>query len=97
MEKTKNMLTQEQFVYWLQGFFEIENPKTIDEYKTRIIKDHLDLVFNKVTPNRQLIEEKVPQPTYCNSTTICGVGNDLDLGYEKLNTRFSGIVDEKKC
>jgi len=40
------------FVYWLKGFFEISDAKTLDEKQVQIIKDHLNLVFNKVTPNR---------------------------------------------
>lgn len=46
-------MTTEQFAYWLKGFFEIENPQgPLDERKVKIIKDHLDLVFNKTTPDR---------------------------------------------
>lgn len=41
------------FVYWLQGYFEIEDPKTLSEKQVQIIKDHLDLVFMKVTPLRK--------------------------------------------
>lgn len=44
-------MTPEQFTYWLQGFMETADPKSIDEKQTQIIKDHLALVFNKVTPN----------------------------------------------
>lgn len=43
-------MTPEQFIYWLKGFIEIDNPKNLDSKKVKIIKDHLDLVFNKVTP-----------------------------------------------
>ncbi len=43
-----NMLTTEQFAYWLQGFFEINNPKEITEEQTKMIKDHLNMVFNKI-------------------------------------------------
>ena len=43
-------MTPEQFTYWLQGFIEINDPKTIGEKETQIIKDHLCTVFNKVTP-----------------------------------------------
>ena len=45
-------MTPENFTYWLQGFFEISNPNKLDETQVQIIKDHLDLVFNKVTPDR---------------------------------------------
>ncbi len=43
-------MTAEQFTYWLQGFMETADPKSIDEKQTQIIKDHLALVFTKVTP-----------------------------------------------
>jgi hypothetical protein len=33
------------FIYWLQGFFEIDNPTTINEEQTKMIKDHLQKVF----------------------------------------------------
>ena len=47
-------MTPEQFCYWLQGFIEIagDDLKKLDEKRIQIIKDHLDLVFNKVTPDR---------------------------------------------
>ena len=48
----KTKMTSEQFVYWLQGLMEIENPHTLNEIQTQIIKDHLKLVFDKVTPDR---------------------------------------------
>jgi hypothetical protein len=44
-------MTPEQFAYWMQGFVEIQNsnePPTKEQWQ--IIKDHLQLVFNKVTP-----------------------------------------------
>ena len=51
-------MTAEQFVYWLQGYMEIANPSSLGVGETRIIKDHLDLVFNKKTPERE--EKKEP-------------------------------------
>lgn len=41
-------MTQEQFVYWLQGKLEGRGEVSNDEIK--IIKDHLETVFYKVTP-----------------------------------------------
>lgn len=35
----------EEFCYWLQGFFEMSNPKTLDEKQTAALKAHLALVF----------------------------------------------------
>jgi hypothetical protein len=45
-------MSPEQFVYWLQGFMEVANPKTLDESQTQAIKDHLKLLFDKQTPDR---------------------------------------------
>lgn len=42
-------MTPQEFAYWLQGLFEIADPKTLDEKQTAIIKEHLQLVFKKVT------------------------------------------------
>jgi hypothetical protein len=33
------------FAFWLMGYFEITEPKTIGEKETEMIKRHLDLVF----------------------------------------------------
>jgi len=56
-------MTAEQFTYWLQGFIEINDPKTIGEKETQIIKDHLATVFNKVTPIWKGPYVSPPQPT----------------------------------
>lgn len=48
-------MNSETFVYWLQGFVEIANTDTISEKQWQIIKDHLKLVFDKKTPNRNQI------------------------------------------
>jgi hypothetical protein len=57
-------MTAEQFTYWLQGFMEVANPTTLDTTQTQIIKDHLALVFDKQTPNRDpgLFGPTIPVP-----------------------------------
>ena len=43
-------MTPENFVYWLQGFVELNgNPPTPEQWQS--IKEHLSLVMNKVTPS----------------------------------------------
>jgi hypothetical protein len=37
------------FIYWLQGYLEIQDPKAIDSEKVQIIKEHLALVLQKKT------------------------------------------------
>lgn len=47
-------MTPEQFAYWLQGFSEINGQApTVEQWQ--VIQDHLKLVFEKMTPERQLI------------------------------------------
>jgi hypothetical protein len=43
---------------------EVANPTTLDETQTQIIKDHLDLVFDKQTPDRTFTTPLSPIPTY---------------------------------
>ena len=33
------------FCYWLQGLFELQNPKALDEKQTDLIRAHLHMVF----------------------------------------------------
>lgn len=33
------------FAYWLQGFFELSDAKTLTEEQVRIIRNHLNMVF----------------------------------------------------
>jgi len=55
-------MTHEQFVVWLHGFFEISDAKTLNEKQTQVIKDHLDLFFDKQTPDRT-VEEVINFPS----------------------------------
>jgi hypothetical protein len=40
-------MTAEQFIYWLQGFLELSENKTINEKQVKIIKDNLASIFKK--------------------------------------------------
>jgi len=44
-------MTPDQFTYWLQGFVEMNGGKAPTKQQWHIIKDHLKLCFNKVTPH----------------------------------------------
>jgi beta-xylosidase len=46
-------MTSQEFCFWLHGFFEIGGKSEITAEQAQIIKDHLELVFTKVTPERQ--------------------------------------------
>lgn len=47
-------MTPENFCYWLQGLFEVGGAESLSSAQTQIVKDHLALVFNKVTPKYSL-------------------------------------------
>ncbi len=43
-------MNHDQFTYWLQGFVEMNGGKEPTKQQWQMIKDHLKLCFNKVTP-----------------------------------------------
>lgn len=54
-------MTPDQFTYWLQGFVETNGGKAPTKQQWQIIKDHLKLCFNKVTPHYPKMHPLVPQ------------------------------------
>jgi hypothetical protein len=43
-------MNQDQFAYWLQGFVEMNGGKEPTKTQWKMIKDHLQLCFKKLTP-----------------------------------------------
>lgn len=58
-------MTQEQFIYWFQGFCELGGGQVPSQQQWDSIRAHLNTVFNKVTPPvapsgaRQLLNEQI--------------------------------------
>ena len=44
-------MNEHDFVYWLNGFFELSGATTLNEEQVRVIKEHIALVLHKVTPS----------------------------------------------
>lgn len=45
-------MNSRDFTYWLQGFFELSDENvTLSQRQIKIIKDHLNLMFDKETPD----------------------------------------------
>lgn len=44
-------MNYESFCWWLHGFFEISKTEELTKEQVQEIKNHLDLLFNKITPN----------------------------------------------
>jgi len=57
----------QNFAYWLQGYFELNDPKSLNEKQVQIIKDHLAQVLTKVTPdrNKTICSSKDSEKTFC--------------------------------
>ncbi len=67
-------MSPENFTYWLKGFFEISGATYLSEAQTQIVKDHLDLVFDKVTPDRTtatLLDKLYPPKNSKEETRYC--------------------------
>ena len=43
-------MTAEQFCFWLHGFFELTGKDAISSAQAKMIREHLDLLFDKKTP-----------------------------------------------
>jgi hypothetical protein len=42
-------MTPENFCYWLQGYMELTPDAKLTDEQVKVIKEHLQLVFNKAT------------------------------------------------
>ncbi len=65
-------MNSENFCYWLQGVFEIANLQELNTKQTLIVKEHLKLVVNKVTPEH-CADEDVPKKRQYLTTSVSGV------------------------
>jgi hypothetical protein len=81
-------MTSRDFVYWLQGFFELtENNKAISPEQVQTIKNHLKLVFlHEIDPSYS--DNKVVQQIFQNIHD----GKDPLMGIQ--GTSFTGKVNE---
>ena len=53
-------MTPEQFVYWLQGYFELADEGRGWSTREHIIRDHLQEVFEKKTPDPMIYRTTSP-------------------------------------
>lgn len=60
LKSPEDDLTAENFIYWLNGYFEISNSDKLSKEQVQIIRDHLKLCLNKVTPNRTILNDLKP-------------------------------------
>jgi hypothetical protein len=74
-------MNAEEFAYWLQGAIEM-NPEMLEKGMTpqqaKTIQDHLNLVFNKVTPDR-FEDTKIPDPNSSGTPPIVHPGSTCEF------------------
>ena len=79
------------FAFWLNGFFELSDATQLDSKQTQIIRDHLDLVFTKVTPNRKTPEGELLVDVSKQHIGVILPPTDLQDGQNKPSVFASGI------
>ena len=62
------------FIFWLQGFFELSGATTLDEKQVKIIKEHIALTLTKVTPTSY--ESPLTIPPFDVERTIKNMGRN---------------------
>jgi len=78
-------MTPENFVYWLQGFLELSHQTSLDEIQTKVIRDHLALVFEKKTPTYILPKPNFPcSPPLMGDTIQSGHDYIVDLSHTHI-------------
>lgn len=72
-------MTPENFCYWLQGYFELTESRFFSQTQTNILKNHLGLVFNKVTPDIPTWVEADGSSGYSGFCGICGIPSGISI------------------
>lgn len=76
-------MSPESFTYWLQGYFEISDSNNLSPQQVQIIRDHLALVFEKVTPDKSGYELLDTKFTGVSSNPLCGLRELITEGLKK--------------
>jgi len=63
-------MSPQDFCYWLQGVLEVTKPEQLDKEQLAMVREHLDLVFTKVT--------SVPKVEPVISRRLCASGTAFD-------------------
>ena len=82
-------MNETEFCYWLNGYFEISGATELDPEQVKMVKEHLALVFEKVT------EEKTSPKKMAKTLTSWDKDLDLTGGGPKVCSPSPG--DQKYC
>lgn len=87
-------MNHDQFTYWLQGFVEMNDGKEPTKQQWQMIKDHLKLCFNKVTPTYPQLDPYRINPIQPPFKVTCSSGKDQSaFGHRKSDaTNFYALM-----
>jgi hypothetical protein len=88
-------MSPSDFAYWLTGYFEISDSNNLSPQQVQIIRDHLALVFEKVTPDRKGYEPLDTRSTGLSAIGLCGQPQEID--WTKLPKMKSYKVETRYC
>lgn len=81
-----------EFCYWLQGLFELGNPKVLDERQTDLIKRHLNMVFvHEIDPSYPAQQQNV-----LNAIHSGDVEEDVDFSKLTEDEKIDYLFDDKQ-
>lgn len=95
-------MTNRDFAYWLQGYFEIGNPNRIDINAFDIIKKHIALVFaHEKNPNDFMVNLKwvfdQPKKVDCTEAQTAEIKNNLgSLFLHEIDPTYGDKEHQKK-
>lgn len=97
--KQMNYLT---FAYWLQGYFELENPNSLNEFVVEKIKDHLkitidDILKPYITPESTLVawlSNFLETKKDCDSHQTADIKDKLSVVFKKVTPNY---LDSQKA
>ncbi len=87
-------MTPEQFCFWLHGFFELTGKDELSAAQSKMVREHLDLVFHKVTP--PLSDDDVPEITPEIAKQLAEEGKRLSEEFNK-RTRSMTTLPGRIC
>ena len=84
-------MTDEEFVIWLNGFFEITNATEVGPEQTKIIKEKLQSLFVKETGKKQETVQPNGSLVLNPNSTIFGGSSTATPNYMLRNTTTGGV------
>lgn len=76
--KLERIMTPENFCYWLRGYIELTGgDATMTPNQVKIVKDHLDLVMTKVTP--EVKDSGTPIIDWGSNDMFCSAAHSINL------------------